>query len=151
MKLKTTALITAGLSLALVAGTASAVKPDDAVDYRQGAFQVFKWNMGPMGAMASGDMPFDSDLVAKHAEQLNRVADMPWQGFTDDSNISDSDALPAVWSNRARFDELAREFEKAAADLNALAQAGAGQSELRGAIGAVGRACRTCHDDFKED
>lgn len=142
--------ILAGTVLALTMGAANAVDPDDAIDYRKGVFQVFVWNMAPMGAMASGDRPFDRDVLAMHAEQLNRVADMPWQGFVDGSDLGNTGALPAVWTNRARFDQLTEEFEQATANLVTAVESGAGERELRAAVGAVGRSCRTCHDDFRQ-
>lgn len=149
MKTITRTLI-AGLALTLAAGTVSAADPEDAIDYRQGVFQVFKWNMGPLGAMAQGDIPFDQELAARHAEQLNRVADMPWQGFTEGSDMGDTDAMPEVWMNREAFDEKAADFEQASARLVQVITEEAGERDIRRQIGAVGQSCKACHDDFRE-
>ncbi|MCG5512918.1 c-type cytochrome [Ectothiorhodospira shaposhnikovii] len=148
--MKTTArALIAGLVLTLAAGTAWAVEADDAIEYRKAVFQVFKWNMGPMGAMAQGDRPFDREVLAKHAEQMARTADLPWQGYVDGSDLGDTASKPEVWTNRARFDELARNFEAQAARLLEVVNSDAGEREIRMEIGRLGQACRTCHDDFR--
>ncbi|MFN4263671.1 MAG: c-type cytochrome [Thioalkalivibrionaceae bacterium] len=120
-----------------------------AVDYRQGVFQVFRWNMGVLGPIAQGQRDYDADRVAKHVDQLSRVADMPWQGFIDGSDLPNSDAKNEVWSDRASFDERARAFESEVAALRTAVDNGAGEREVRMQIGRVAQSCRACHDSFR--
>ncbi|MGM0676242.1 c-type cytochrome [Ectothiorhodospira marina] len=145
-----TKMLIAGLALTLTAGAVSAADPEDAIDYRKGVFQVFKWNMGPLGAMAQGDIPFDREMAGQRAEQLDRVADLPWQGFIEGSDMGDTDAMPEVWMNREAFDEAASEFEQASARLAQLITEEASERDIRRQIGAVGQSCKACHDDFRE-
>ncbi|MFP4080490.1 MAG: c-type cytochrome [Ectothiorhodospira sp.] len=150
MRIVTQAAI-AGTLLALTAGAVQAVEPEDAIEYRQGVFEVFKWNMGPLGAMAQGEMPFDRDKAALHAEQLNRVADLPWQGFIEGSDTGDSESLAEVWTDRQGFDEKASDFEQAAATLAELVESEAPEGEIRRQIGAVGESCKACHDGYRQE
>ncbi|SEP73115.1 Cytochrome c556 [Ectothiorhodospira magna] len=148
MKTQTKALI-AGLILTLAAGTAWAVDPEDAIEYRKAVFQVFKWNMGPMGAMAQGDRPFDREELAKYAEQMARTADLPWQGYVDGSDVGNTASRPEVWTDRARFDAMARDFETQANRLLDVVNSDANERQIRMEIGRLGQTCRTCHDDFR--
>lgn len=120
-----------------------------AVDYRQGVFQVFRWNMGVLGPIAQGQRDYDAELVAKHVDQLARVADLPWQGFIDGSDLPNSDAKDAVWSDRAGFEERARAFEQEVAALRTALDDGASEREVRMQIGRVAQSCRACHDNFR--
>ncbi|SFM30640.1 Cytochrome c556 [Ectothiorhodospira mobilis] len=150
MRIATKALIT-GTLLALSASAVQAVEPKEAIEYRQAVFEVFKWNMGPLGAMAQGKMPFDREKAALYAQQLNRVADMPWQGFVEGSDMGDSEALAEVWTDREGFESKASDFEQAAATLAELVQSEAPEGDIRRQIGAVGQSCKACHDHYRED
>jgi cytochrome c556 len=57
-------------------------------------------------------------------------------------------ALPAVWSDRADFDKAAANFITAATKLSQLAKAG-DTDEFGDQIGAVGDACKSCHNKFR--
>lgn len=66
--------------------------------------------------------------------------------FPASSNgASGSEALPAVWSNKADFDRKVRELESLA---NAAAGAG-NAAEFRTAFAKVGATCKACHDDYR--
>jgi cytochrome c556 len=57
-------------------------------------------------------------------------------------------ALPAVWSDRADFDKAAANFITAATKLSQLAKAG-DTDGFGDQIGAVGDACKSCHNKFR--
>ncbi|PWV58844.1 c-type cytochrome [Plasticicumulans acidivorans] len=146
-------LLAAGIAGLLLAGTAtmaSAAKPEDAVKYRQGAFQVIKWNFGPLVGMAKGEVPYDAAKAAHHAELLALMSKEPWAGFTADSAKVDSDTKPEAWSQADKFKEHQQAFEAAADKLLAAAKTG-DAGALKPAVGEVGKSCKACHDAFRKD
>ena len=57
-----------------------------------------------------------------------------------------SRAKPNVWTEKAKFDELAKDNEKAALALAAAAKAG---EDLKAPSGAMFKTCKACHDQFR--
>ncbi len=58
-------------------------------------------------------------------------------------------AREGIWNSMADFSAKADELAKAAAALSATARSG-DQSATMKAIGAVGKACGNCHDNFRD-
>lgn len=138
---------------ALVLGLSPLVQaadPDDAIEYRQGIFEAFKWNFGPMGAMAKGKMPYDPAVVSKNAGRLSMLSDMPWEGFIDGSDAGDTDARAEIWSQPDEFKKRIETFQTEVRKLNEVA-AKNDEKAFRTQFGAVAKACKGCHDDFRED
>jgi cytochrome c556 len=70
--------------------------------------------------------------------------------FPDISKEGKTRALPAIWSNRAEFDALVKDFvthTKTLADVTENS-ASAGD-EYKAAVAAVGNDCKSCHDKFR--
>ena len=65
----------------VIAQDAKAVKR--AIEYRQGVLRVIGWDMGPMGAMAKGKIPFDAAEFARRAERLAIMAPRALEGFPE--------------------------------------------------------------------
>ena len=62
------------LALTGVLATTAAASGDDkagqaAVDFRESAMTIYKWYLGPMGAMVKGKTPVTDEAVAKAAAQ----------------------------------------------------------------------------------
>ncbi|HYD30798.1 MAG TPA: cytochrome c [Azospirillaceae bacterium] len=62
--------------------------------------------------------------------------------------VSDSKAKPEIWREWSRFQEDARALEQASAQLAQAAATGE-RTAIVQAFGAVGKACSSCHDDFR--
>jgi cytochrome c556 len=60
-----------------------------------------------------------------------------------------SAALPGIWTSQADFKGKADALVKAANDLNAAAKGG-NEAATRAAAGAVGKACGSCHDNYRQ-
>jgi len=146
-------LVTAGLTLAIGAGsvaTAHAQAQAEAmVKQRQAAMTLQAKYLGPLGAMAQGKIPFNADLVARNAAYLNVLDKMAWDGFDAGTKGVKSRALPAIWDNAAGFKEDQEKFQSAVSDLVAASKTG-DEGKIKAAIGAVGKTCGTCHDNFRE-
>ncbi|HZE10461.1 MAG TPA: cytochrome c [Burkholderiales bacterium] len=146
-------LLLAGLAFALGAGFAqtalSQVKPETLVKQRQAAMTLQGKYAGPLGAMAQGKAPYNADTVAFNAAMLDALSRMPWDGFAESTKDVKSAALPAVWSEGAKFKEAQDNFQKAVQALVAISRGG-DEAAQKTAIGAVGKTCGGCHQNFRE-
>jgi cytochrome c556 len=139
----------AGLVSALPAA-AQFAKPEDAIKYRKAAFTVMAAHFGRVAAMANGRIPFDAKAAATNAEIANMMATLPYAGFGEGTDKGDTRAKAEVWSERDKFNAAANKMQEEMAKLNAAAKAG-DQSAMKTAAGAVGQACKACHDNYRRD
>lgn len=145
------------LAMAVVAGAATALpaaaqfaKPEDAVKYRKGAFTVMAAHFGRVAAMANGRVPFDPKAAASNAEIAALVSSLPFAAFGDGTDKGDTRAKPEIWSERDKFAAAATKMQDEMAKLNAAAKTG-DQAAIRTAAGAVGQACKGCHDTYRKE
>lgn len=145
------------LAMAVVAGAATALpaaaqfaKPEDAVKYRKGAFTVMAAHFGRVAAMANGRVPFDPKAAASNAEIAALVSSLPFAAFGDGTDKGDTRAKPEIWSERDKFTAAATKMQDEMAKLNAAAKTG-DQAAIRTAAGAVGQACKGCHDTYRKE
>jgi cytochrome c556 len=149
----TKTLIAAGIaiSLGVAAGIASAqMKPDVLVKQRQSAMTLIGKYWGPIAGMASGKVsPYNAEVVSRNATYLENLAQMPWDGFHDSTKDEKSRALPAIWSQKAKFDELAQRLQSETAKLGEIARA-KDEAGVKQQYAAVGKVCGACHEDFRQ-
>ncbi|WP_417348209.1 c-type cytochrome [Ferrimonas sp.] len=125
--------------------------PEDAIKYRQHAFQLIKENFGDMYAMIKGKKEMDEAAFQRRAEHLAMLANIPFDAFkVAGSNKGDTEALASVWSDNAKFNDIAKEFQLASSKL-ATASAGGDAGTIKKAFGATGKTCKGCHDQFKQE
>ncbi len=143
------ALATTTLALSLPAH-AQFQKPEDAVAYRRGAFNVMGNHFARIGAMANGRVPFDAAAVQVNADIVQSMARLPFAGFIDGSNsVGNTNALPEVWSQGDKFKAAGQKMQDAVAKLNAAAKTG-NPDQIKAAFGDTGQTCKGCHDDFRK-
>jgi cytochrome c556 len=145
----------AGVALALTAGyTAGAfaqAKPEVMVKQRQAAMTLQGKYFGPMAGMAAGKVPYNADTVAFNSAMLDALSRMPWDGFpesTKDAGVKTA-ALPAIWSEPAKFKEAQENYQNAVQNLVKVSRGG-DEAAQKTAIGAVGKTCGGCHQNFRE-
>ena len=144
------------LAAATLAGLLSALpaaaqfqKPEDAVKYRKGAFQVMAAHFGRIGAMASGRAPFDAAAAANNADVVVFMSKLPYAGFVDGtSGTEKGQPMANVWSERVKFDAAAKKMQDEVVKLAAAARTN-NLDQLKTAFGAAAGACKACHDDFR--
>lgn len=150
-------LLALGLSAALALPLAAqAAEPKDAIDYRQSALTVMGWQMGPMGAMAQGDIEYDEQEFATRANNLADVAHLPWEAFMEgtlrgDGHGVETGALAKIDDDWEGFEERQETFKQEAATLARMVEDGEEFNALRRQVGAVGNSCKGCHDDFRAE
>lgn len=124
----------------------------NAVQFRQAVFQLVRSNMGPLGAMAKGQIPFDKAVIQTNALRLEQLGMMVPDYFaTNTTEFSvETEALPKIWSEKDEFLSKANDLTVAAKALQVAAQ-GDDEGAYRAAIGKVGGTCKGCHDAYKAD
>jgi cytochrome c556 len=159
--MKNFAKVGTALAFSLAAAMAATAQPAppspeeqaaNAIDLRQSALKLLGYNMGPMGGMLRGNVPFDAAVVQTNAGHIAALGEMIPDLFAADTSSFDleTEALDRIWGNKDAFDEKAMDLVTAA---NAAAEAAASgnESQTKAAMGRVGQACGACHDDYRED
>jgi cytochrome c556 len=136
------------VSLASGMGYADAVKPEDAIKYRQSVMTAIKWQFGPLGAMVKGARPYDKDLFIRNAAYLEVLAKMPLEGFVPGSDKGDTKAKPEIWSEMDKFKGGMEKLQVESAKLAQLATTG-NMDEIKAQFGETAKTCKACHDNFK--
>jgi cytochrome c556 len=120
--------------------------------YRQSYFAIMAMNYGPMVAMVKGELPWDDERMASHADQLASLVELDvMRGFAEGSDKGTTRAKPGIWENMEDFEA---KFEDTATAIIALNQAtgeGADREAISGEVAAVGKACKACHDEYKSE
>ena len=138
------------LALGVAAGTVYAqAKPELLVKQRQAVMTLQGKYFGPMGAMAQGKAPYNPDIVKRNSAFLDNLTRMAWDGFDPSTKDVKSATLPAAYEQQAKFREAASRLENEASKLYQVAQSG-DEAAVKAQIGAVGKACGGCHNDFRQ-
>jgi cytochrome c556 len=144
------------LGMVLVAGIAGAAhaqtpfaKAEDAIKYRKSAFFVMAQHFGRIGAVVKGERPYNKDEVAMNAAIAEQMSKLPWAAFGAGTEKGDTRAKPEIWSEAGKFKSAADTMEQAMGKL-AQAAKGGDLNAIKAQFGATGKACKGCHDDFRE-
>ena len=147
-KLFAVVLLASGAVLAAQEATAQA-KPEVLVKQRKAAMTLQGKYIGPLVAMAQGKAPYNAGVVQRNAAFLETLSKMPWDGFDPSTKDVKSAALPVIYEQTGKFKEAASHLENEAHKLYQVAQSG-DEASVKAQIGAVGKACGGCHNDFRQ-
>ena len=148
MKRMLIAAMLAGSGLLIsTAASAQFAKVDDAIKYRQSAFTLMTTHMGRLGAMARGDVPFDTAAAQASARVVEVVSHLPWDAFPAGSNTGAAKIKGDPWKDAATFSKLQADLKAQTAKLPA---AVATLDGLKAQVGATSRVCRECHENFRQ-
>jgi len=100
-------------------------------------------NAKKIGAASKAGKP--GDAVAPAEEIAAALVKFPGM-FPAGSESPLSRAKPEIWTQKAKFDEMAKRGQEAALALAAAAKAG---SDLKGTSVDMFKTCKACHDDFR--
>ena len=123
-------------------------KPDVLVKQRQAGMTMVGKYWGPIAGMASGKTPYNAETVARNAPILEVLSKLPWDGFNENTKGEKSKALPAVWTDNAKFKTGADRMQSAVAQLAKVSKGD--EATVKAALADVGKTCGGCHDDFRE-
>ncbi len=144
------ALTLTALSLLATACSDSAgdTHPQQLLSQRRAVFKQFTGALEPLGLMARDRKPWDTAAFKAGALELQRLSTLPWPFFTADGNYPPTRAKPAVWAQPAEFKQAQDDYLAAVAALRAAAEGG-GAAAGRPAVEQVEKACKACHDRFR--
>jgi len=123
-------------------------KPEDIIKYRQSALFLLGQHFGPLAAMAQGKMPYDKNAAASHAALAETLARLPWDRFAPGTDQGNTKAKPEVWTNQADFKAKADKMQEEVAKLAQVAKTGDFDA-LKAQVGATGKSCKACHDEYR--
>ncbi|MBB1309193.1 cytochrome c [Pseudoalteromonas sp. SR41-8] len=124
-------------------------EPSDAIEYRQAAFSMIRVQIGDMGDMLKGKVPFDAEQFKHRANNAAALSKMPWEAFVAGSDKGDTSALPAIWSDNETFMKKAAAFQQYADELAVAAKTG-DKKVIAKAFGPWAKGCKDCHTSFKD-
>jgi len=142
-------MFVAGVLLTGNAAAQAQVKPEVLVKQRQSAMTLQAKYFGPLNGMAQGKVPYNASVVARNAGYLEVLTKMPWDGFDPRTKGEKTAALPAVFTDTAKFKEAQERLQGEAAKLVS-ASKGGDEDAVKAQIRAVGKTCGGCHEDFRE-
>lgn len=124
-----------------------------AIKARQGEMQLRAFNAGPLFAMAKGDIDYNAEMASKLAGNLKLLLDLDngraWMKGTDNEAYpGKTTSLPKIWTTYPEIGEYGKKYRSAVTEL--AAAAGNGADALKSKIGALGKSCKGCHDEFRE-
>ena len=141
--------------LAAVVAVPAAIAADAnerAIKARRGTMQVRVFNAGPLFAMAKGKMAYDAELASTLANNLSLQAKMNagrmWPKGSDNTAYKGKTrARPETWSTYPAVADKGKAYGEAVAKL--ASSAGNGVDALKTGVRNLGKACDSCHDDFR--
>lgn len=141
-----------GLSLVLP-GYAATDPIKSAIKARQGDMRLRAFYAGQLFAMAKGDMPYEAEKAKKLANNLVQLLDIDisdtWvKGSDIEAYPDDTTALKKIWTTYPEIGKYGKKYVTAVQDMGAVA--GNGLDQLKSKAGALGKACKGCHDEFRE-
>lgn len=124
-----------------------------AVKARKSHMQLYAHNLGILGAMAKGEVDYDAGAASAAANNIASLSTLDqrsyWVPGTSTAELGEETrALPAIWQEGSKAAEIGGQLAEAAAALAAVA--GDGQAALGPAMGGVGKACGTCHENYQQ-
>jgi cytochrome c556 len=144
-------LAVAAVACAFAGGALAQSAVEGAIKARKAHMQLYAFNLGPLGAMAKGEMPYDSAQASALAGNLAALAGLNisryWPEGSAQGQAEGTRALPAIWENSSDVMAKAAALNEALTALNAAA--GTDLASLQGAMGAVGEACGGCHKAYR--
>lgn len=143
-----TAAMAVVLGAVVMPGAFAQAKPEVLVKQRQAKMILQGKYFGPMAGMAQGKVPFNAAVVQRNAGFLDNLTRMAWDGYDPSTKDEKSRTLPVAYENKAKFNEYVSRMENEAAKLVAVSKSG-DEAAVKAQIGAVGKVCGSCHDDFR--
>ena len=150
--MKSTWVIAVCGCLAIGGATAAlaADEPDKILQYRQNAMKSVGNNIGNIAMVAKGEVTFIGN-VAANARAIRDGLEMAAPLFPEGTGkeAGKTRALDSIWQDNAKFVE-AMKASQAAADAMVAAAETNDLGQVQKALGALGKTCGGCHDNFRE-
>jgi cytochrome c556 len=132
----------------LALGVGAAIAQSNVVEQRQGLMKQMGAQTRPLGGMLRGQQPFD---LAQAQASLKIIADSAEKAaplFPESSkNAEKTEALPAIWENKAKFDGIMTKLNQDAQTAIASIK---DEASFKTEVPKVLQNCGTCHNEFRK-
>lgn len=119
--------------------------------YRQSWFALLASNFGPMVSAVKGEIPWEQAKMEGWANDLAALSTLDvMRGFADGSDKGTTRAKPEIWQNKADFGSKMDSLNKELAKLQQVTATG-DREAIAAQVGAAGKACKSCHDEYKAE
>lgn len=137
--------------IALIAATAAiasfAYADDDPREVRHELMEHVGEAAKPVGAMFKGESDYDADRVMKSLTTFKKASMRLGDLFPSGTESGDTKAAPAIWEDRAGFEEALATWQDAVgAAIEAAPQT---LEDAKPTVGPVFNACKNCHDNYR--
>lgn len=119
---------------------------ENAAEYREEVMEAVGGHMQAIVKIAKGEVAYDHLGVL--ASNMAGLATIAQDIFPEGS--AGGDALEVIWEEPEEFAERLQAFLDAAGNFDAVVTSG-DMSGFGEALEGLGQACKSCHDEFKED
>ena len=119
---------------------------ENAAEYREEVMEAVGGHMQAIVKIAKGEVAYDHLGVL--ASNMAGLATIAQDIFPEGS--AGGDALEVIWEEPEAFAERLQAFLDAAGNFDAVVTSG-DMSGFGEALEGLGQACKSCHDEFKED
>lgn len=153
-------ILAAGAALVVMAAGSMSVfaadEPANVTKYRQTFMKANSAHIGMIASIAKGEVSL-TDEVAPNAAALAQMGEMMSANLqqlfpegTDKAAGLETAALPAIWEDWGKFEQVAVRFQEETAKLAEIAQGG-DMAAIGQQLGVVGKeGCGACHETFRE-
>lgn len=153
-KLFGSALLLSAALLCSSSGYAEDMPFKKEIKARQSFMQIYSYNLGLLGAMAKGESEYDAKVASGAANNLLAAAQMDNSTMWPQGSDADADGLQGKTRAKAKiwasFPEVGEKHKALTDALTGMAaEAGNGLDAVKANIGAVGKGCKGCHEEFR--
>lgn len=137
------------IATAALAPVALADESNPVIVHRQGIYKIIGGHMGGLKSILLLKNGATENL-SWHAEGIVDAFKHMGNAYPAGSDSGETKAKPAIWTDRAKFDEAGKKAFGAALALVDAAKTG-NVEQSTNAFKALGGTCKACHDDFRKD
>lgn len=154
---KNTVRVALGIAaLSLAASAHAQMSADDMIKARQSGFTFMAWNMGKIKAqVVDGAAPYDKDQVIAAANAIAAVANSGMGAlFAPGTDMGvgwkQTRLKSSYFDEPEKVREIAMNWIQETNRLQEVAASG-DQAAIARQFGEVGKACKACHDNYREE
>ena len=130
----------------LLAITSIAVASDDPREQRHELMEGVRDAAKVIGAMLRGELEYDAS-AAMESLQVFKAGASEFGDLFPEGSQEGSEASPAIWEDRAGFDQALQNWRDATE--TAIAAAPANLEDAKLVLGPIFKTCKGCHDEYR--
>lgn len=131
--------------IALAFSATAVFAQGNAIEQRKGLFKEMGGASRPVGAMLKGEAPFNATQVKAFADVVSKNSKALPALFPAGTLTGDTTASPKIGEEKAKFDALFADLDKAAVMLASVTD----EAVFKTQAGALLKQCGTCHEAYR--